>query len=37
MIKGIFKKTKYVTTSIPAQEKVPTPIIPDGMWINVFL
>jgi acetyl-CoA carboxylase carboxyl transferase subunit beta len=34
MIKGIFKKTKYVTTSIPAQEKVPTPIIPDGMWIK---
>ncbi|HOQ16596.1 MAG TPA: acetyl-CoA carboxylase, carboxyltransferase subunit beta [Defluviitaleaceae bacterium] len=34
MIKGLFKKTKYVTTSVPSQEKAPTPNIPDGMWVK---
>lgn len=34
MIKGLFKKTKYVTTSLPSQEKAPTPNIPDGMWVK---
>lgn len=34
VIKGLFKKTKYVTTSLPSQEKAPTPNIPDGMWVK---
>jgi acetyl-CoA carboxylase carboxyl transferase subunit beta len=34
VIKGLFKKTKYVTTSVPSQEKAPTPNIPDGMWVK---
>lgn len=34
MLKGLFKKTKYVTTSIPSHEKSPTPNIPNGMWIK---
>jgi acetyl-CoA carboxylase carboxyl transferase subunit beta len=34
VLKGFFKKTKYVTTSSPLYEKPPTPNIPDGMWIK---
>lgn len=34
VLKGFFKKTKYVTTSLPAYEKPPTPNIPNGMWIK---
>jgi acetyl-CoA carboxylase carboxyl transferase subunit beta len=34
VLKGLFKKTKYVTTSLPTYEKPPTPNIPNGMWIK---
>lgn len=34
MLKGFFKKTKYVTTSLPAYEKPQIPNIPNGMWIK---
>ncbi|NLK20879.1 MAG: acetyl-CoA carboxylase carboxyltransferase subunit beta [Epulopiscium sp.] len=34
MLNGLFKKTKYVTTSAPSYENPPIPNIPNGMWIK---